>query len=50
MEEMNKDTAPEEQGYMPRPAWQIWLARIGVAAMVCFVVFQILNMLLGWGA
>ena len=50
MDEMNKDTAPEQQGYTPRPAWQVWLARVAFIVMSCFVVFQVLNMLLGWGA
>jgi len=50
VEEKNNGSVPNEPGYTPRPAWQVWLARIGVIAMSAFVVFQVLNLLLGWGA
>lgn len=35
MEEMNPNEglAPEEK-YVPRPAWQVWLARIGLVIML----------------
>ena len=29
---------PEQEGYKPRPTWQVWLARIG---LVLFIVFLI---------
>lgn len=29
---------PVKEGYTPRPAWQVWLARIGVAIMLVSVV------------
>lgn len=28
----NEETRPE--GYVPRPRWQVWLARIGVVIML----------------
>ena len=28
---------PEKQGYVPRPAWQVWAARIGAA--IVFAAF-----------
>ena len=41
---------PEETGYVERPKWQVWLARVAVVLMSGFVVFQVLNLLFGWGA
>ena len=49
MDEIKKDQTYEMPGYVPRPKWQIWLARIAFIAMSAFVVFQVLNMILGWG-
>ena len=49
MDEIKNGQTPEEPGYVPRPKWQIWLARIAFVAMLGFVVFQVLNMVLGWG-
>ena len=33
----------EETGYVPRPAWQVWAARIGVVLMLAFVAYQLLS-------
>ena len=34
-----KDTVtPEQEGYVPRPAWQVWLARIALVLFL-FIVF-----------
>jgi len=49
MDEIKKDQTHEMTDYVPRPKWQIWLARIAFIAMSAFVVFQVLNMILGWG-
>ena len=38
---------PREQGYVPRPAWQVWAARIGLALFIIVVVFYYLNMFRG---
>lgn len=39
---------PEEQeGYMPRPAWQVWGARIGLVIFLIFVVAQLLQIARG---
>ena len=40
----------EQPGYVERPKWQVWLARVAVMLMSGFVIFQVLNMLFGWGA
>ena len=41
--------APEEprEGYVPRPAWQVWGARLGVVLMILFVIYQILSIARG---
>jgi hypothetical protein len=36
-----------EQGYTPRPAYQIWLARIGLVFMILFVIYQIITIATG---
>ena len=33
----NEITTPEE-GYVPRPAWQVWAARIGLVIMIISVI------------
>ena len=48
METENK--IPEEQpqeGYVPRPAWQVWAARGGLVLFILFVVYQYLCILRG---
>ena len=49
MDEIKNEQAPDQPHYEPRPTWQVWLARIAFVAMSAFVVFQVLNMILGWG-
>ena len=29
---------PEKQGYKPRPAWQVWAARIGLVLFIVMLV------------
>ncbi len=36
--ENEKDIIPEEPGYVPRPRWQVWLARIGLVVFVAFLI------------
>lgn len=40
---------PEEnrEEYVPRPAWQVWAARLGVVLMILFVIYQILSIARG---
>ena len=47
MEERNENTVPENEGYTPRPAWQVWAARVGVVVMIGLVIWQIMQMLGG---
>ena len=39
----DKDLIPEAQdeGYVPRPAWQVWGARVGLVLFILFVIYQI---------
>lgn len=46
MEEEKKEPETQE-GYVPRPAWQVWAARLGVALMILFVIYQILSIARG---
>ena len=39
--------APEETGYVPRPKRQVWLARIGLVAMVVFLILYYLSIARG---
>lgn len=51
--EDNKDNIPQEQprqmeeGYVPRPAWQVWGARVGLVMFIMFVIYQILSIMRG---
>ncbi len=46
----NKETeaaAMKEEGYVPRPAWQVWGARIAFVLFLILVVFQIISIARG---
>ena len=32
-----------DEGYTPRPTWQVWCARIGLVLFLLFVAYQILS-------
>lgn len=38
---------PEEQGYVPRPVWQVWAARVGLVLMILFVIYQLMAIATG---
>ena len=40
--EKQQEQTPES-GYTPRPAWQVWAARIGLVVFILFVIYQIMN-------
>ena len=45
MDELNQDELPveeEKEVYTPRPAWQVWAARIGVVIMIVAVILYYL--------
>lgn len=35
------------EGYVPRPAWQVWGARVGLVIFIGFVILQIVNIARG---
>ena len=45
--EENRNDMPEEEVqeavYVPRPAWQVWAARIGLAVFVALIVMYYIN-------
>lgn len=44
MEDNQNNTLPEEEGgYVERPAWQVWGARIGLVIFIGFVILQLLT-------
>ena len=45
-ENENANPLPEE-GYVPRPAWQVWGARIGLVIFILFVIYQIISIATG---
>ena len=53
MEEMRdnetgrEEIPEEEEGYVQRPAWQVWGARIGLVIFLIFVAMQILGIARG---
>ena len=49
MDEQRKDEMKETQetGYTPRPSWQVWAARIGLAIFLAFLAMYYLNILRG---
>jgi hypothetical protein len=49
MDEKMKNQENEQQGYVPRPAWQVWMARVGLVFMILFVIYQIFAIATGGG-
>ena len=47
MDEMRENPEAREEGYTPRPAYQVWMARIGLVFMILFVIYQILSIATG---
>ena len=44
MENQNENMIPEQEGYVPRPAWQVWAARVGLVIFIGIVIVQILQL------
>ena len=38
---MENEEQKAPSGYVPRPAWQVWAARIGVVLAILFVIYQL---------
>ena len=43
-ERINEQSEPQQEGYVPRPLWQVWAARIGLVAFLIFVICQLLTL------
>ena len=43
MENTNENLQPEqeEKGYVPRPRWQVNMARLGLVIFILFVIWQL---------
>lgn len=50
MEEMHENEELQEQetpAYTPRPAGQVWAARLGLVAVIGLLIYQLVNMIRG---
>ena len=47
MEQTDETLQPGEEGYVPRPKWQVWAARIGLVIFILLVIAQIINLARG---
>ena len=47
MEDKKENKMPEEKGYEPRPAWQVWAARVALVLFIFVVIYQYLAMVTG---
>ena len=43
MDNQNEQISSREEGYTPRPTWQVWAARIGLVIFIGIVIAQILQ-------
>ena len=43
----NNPDVPQEEGYVERPGWQVWGARIGLVIFIGFVILQIVEIYRG---
>ena len=48
MEDKQREDIPQDQGYEPRPTWQLWLARIGLVIFIGFVILQVVQIYNGF--
>ena len=42
-----KEELEQQEGYEPRPKWQLWAARIGLVLFILLVIGQIVNIARG---
>ena len=43
-QELEQVAEPPHEGYVPRPAWQVWSARVGLVLFILFVIYQLFNL------
>ncbi len=46
-EKLPQEAAAEESAYTPRPAWQVWCARVGLVLFLLIVIGQMLRIARG---
>ena len=39
----NEQPEQEQEGYVPRPVWQVWGARIGLILFLLIVIYQLIS-------
>ena len=39
----DRENAPQQAPYVPRPAWQVWMARVGLVLFIILVILQLLH-------
>lgn len=47
MDNQNEQNLPQQESYIPRPAWQVWAARVGLVIAILLVIAQILQIATG---
>lgn len=47
LEEKDQMEQPAEQGYIPRPAWQVWGARVAAVLFAGLIALQIVSIARG---
>lgn len=47
MEQEKETQAQSADGYEPRPAWQVWAARVGLVLFLLIIVYQLVAMVSG---
>lgn len=45
--EEKEELEPQKPGYSPRPAWQLWAARIGLVLFILVVIYEYLSIARG---
>ena len=43
MENTPEKESTEQQPYVPRPKWQVWMARAGLVLFLLFVLWQLIQ-------
>lgn len=46
-EERMEQEIQEQEPYTPRPAWQVWGARIGLVVFIAFIIMYYINIARG---
>ena len=47
--QLPEEELPKDEGYKPRPAWQVWAARVGLVLFIVVLIYEYLRAFLGWG-